>query len=119
MQTERPAYNANKEKILDAVANLQENEFLRLRTLTVRESFRMMDVEDHDIDLLLKSTREPIEYEAFNLETGERIKKKKCNKPADLWKQAGNSICCAPLYHLFRKMLIHRGPDAGDSKQLF
>ena len=119
MQTERAAYNANKGKILDAVANLQPDEFVRLRTLTCRESFRLMDVEDHDIDLLLESTRTPIEYEAFNLETGEKTKKKKCNKSSDLWKQAGNSICCAPLYHLFRKMFVDFGPDDGDSEQLF
>jgi len=96
MQTERAAYNANKEKILKAVADLKENEFIRLRSLTPRESLRMMDLEDQDIDKMLKAV-----------------------SVDQIFRQSGNSIVISCLYHLFRKMFIDREEDLGDSKQLF
>ena len=98
MQTERAAYNANKEKILQAVADLQEDEFLRIRTLTCRESLRLMGIDDEDIDKMLYKSN---------------------NAPDQLWKQAGNSIVVDVLYHLFRKMFIDLDADPGDSNQLF
>lgn len=119
MQTERAAYNANKEKILNAVANLQPGESVRLRTLTGRESLRLMGLSDEDISKMLLATKEPVEYIAFNLETGEKIKKKKCNTEADIFRESGNSIVVDVLVRLFDKMFLHRGPDIGDSEQLF
>lgn len=98
MQTERAAYNANKEKIQQAVADLNENEFIRLRTLTPRESLSLMGISSEDIDKLLY---------------------KSGNSAADLYKQAGNSIIVDVLRELFRKMFIDLGEDPGDSKQLF
>lgn len=98
MQTERAAYNANKGKIQEAVANLRDDEFVRLRTLTPRESLRLMDIDDDDISKML--------YESGNSD-------------ADIFKGAGNSICVGVLYHIFRKMFIDLGPDHGDSDQLF
>ena len=98
MQTERAAYNANKGKIQEAVANLRDDEFVRLRMLTPRESLRLMDIEDEDIDKMI--------YESGN-------------GPADIYKMAGNSICVSPIYHLFRKMFIDLDADPGDSEQLF
>jgi len=96
MQTERAAYNANKEKILQAVADLKENEFIRLRSLTPRESLRMMDLEDQDIDKMLKAV--PVDQ---------------------IFRQSGNSIVISCLYHLFRKLFVDLEEDPGDSKQLF
>ena len=96
MQTERAAYNANKEKILKAVADLKENEFIRLRSLTPRESLRMMDLEDQDIDKMLKAV--PVDQ---------------------IFRQSGNSIVISCLYHLFRKLFVDLEEDPGDSKQLF
>ncbi len=119
MQTERAAYNANKRTILDAVANLQQDEMVRLRCITGRESLRLMGLSDEDITKMLNSTKIPVEYEAFNLETGEKTKKKKCNTEADLFKQSGNSIVVDVLVRIFDKMFIHKGPDVGDSEQLF
>ena len=98
MQTERAAYNANKEKILQAVADLQPNEFIRIRSLTCRESLRMMDLSDDDIDKMLF---------------------KSGNTPEQIWKQAGNSIVVGVLYEILRKCFIDLDEDPGDSKQLF
>ena len=98
MQTERAAYNANKGKIQEAVANLRDDEFVRLRTLTPRESLRLMGIDDDDITKML--------YESGNSD-------------ADIFKGAGNSIVIDVLFHLFRKMFIDLDEDLGDSKQLF
>lgn len=98
MQTERAAYNANKGKILQAVADLQPDEFVRLRTLTCRESLRLQGLEEHDIDLMLY---------------------KSGNSPDQIWKQSGNSICVDVLVGLFRKLFVDLEEDPGDSKQLF
>lgn len=58
----------------------------RIRKLTPREVFRLMDVDDEDIDKLLASgisnTR--------------------------LYCMAGNSICTSVLYHIFRKLLVDK-----------
>ena len=63
-----------------------ESTAFRIRKLTVREVFRLMDVDDEDIDELLNSgisnTR--------------------------LYCMAGNSITIAPLYHIFRKLFIEK-----------
>ena len=98
MQTERAAYNANKGKILQAVADLQPDEFVRLRTLTPRESLRLMGIEDQQITLLLENSE---------------------NNSADLFKEAGNSIVVDCLYHVLRKCFIDLEEDPGDSRQLF
>ena len=98
MQTERAAYNANKGKIEETVANLRENEFVRLRQLSVRESLRLMGIEDDDVTKML--------YDSGN--------------GADqLYKESGNSIVVDVLYHLFRKLFIDLEEDPGDSYQLF
>lgn len=97
MQTERAAYNKNKKKIQQAIANLQPGDYVRLRKLTPRESLRLMGLKDEWIDKMI--------YESGNSE-------------ASLYKQAGNSICVEPLMHIFRKMFIHRGPDVGQSRPL-
>ncbi len=98
MQTERAAYNANKGKIEEVVANLQENEFVRLRMLTPRESLRLMGIEDEQISKML--------YESGN-------------SADQLFRQAGNSICIPPMYHIFRKLFVDLEEDPGDSYQLF
>ena len=98
MQTERAAYNANKGKILQAVADLQPDEFVRLRTLTPRESLSLMGISSDDIDKLLTSSG--------------------CSA-GDLFKQSGNSIVVDTIYHILRKCFINLEEDPGDSKQLF
>ena len=58
----------------------------RIRKLTPRETFRLMDVDDKDIDKLLNSGI----------------------SNTQLYKMAGNSITIAPLYHIFRKLFIEK-----------
>ena len=98
MQTERAAYNANKGKIEEVVANLQLDECLRLRQLTCRESLRLMGIDDTDITKMI--------YESGN-------------SADQLYKESGNSIVVDVLVELFRKMFIDLEEDLGDSYQLF
>ena len=64
-----------------------------IRKLTPRECFRIMDVDDADID---------------------KIQATGLSKSAQ-YKLAGNSICVNVLYHLFRKMFIEK---ENESQQL-
>jgi site-specific DNA-cytosine methylase len=67
---------------------------VRIRRLTEREIFRLMDVSETDIDILLN-----------------------CGVPrSQLQKMAGNSIVVNVLYHLFRKMLVDK---ENESQQTF
>lgn len=70
---------------------------IRIRRPTERECFRLMGVEDKDIDKLLNSGV----------------------SSTNLYKLAGNSIVVDVLYHVFRKVLIERDPDHGDNYELF
>lgn len=57
----------------------------RIRKLTPRECFRLMDVSEKDIDTLLNAGI----------------------SNSQLYKMAGNSIVVACLYHIFDKLFIH------------
>lgn len=61
----------------------------RIRKLTPRECFRLMGVEDADIDKLLSAGI----------------------SNSQLYKCAGNSIVVDTLYHIFRKAYIDTGND--------
>lgn len=65
----------------------------RIRKLTERECFRLMDVDDSDID---------------------KIKAAGIPKTQQ-YKLAGNSIVCSCLYHIFRKLFIEQ---KNESRQL-
>ena len=67
----------------------------RIRKLTPREVFRLMDVDDKDIDSLFA--------------TG--LSNSSC------YKLAGNSIVVSVLYHIFRKMFIETEPDKSSEPQ--
>jgi DNA (cytosine-5)-methyltransferase 1 len=75
----------------------QENNFLnadfRIRKLTPKESFRLMDVSEDNIDKLMNSGI----------------------SNSQLYKLAGNSIVVNCLYHIFRKLFVEK---ENDSKQL-
>lgn len=58
---------------------------MRIRKLTPRECFRLMDVDEPDIDKI----------QASGVSNSSQ------------YKLAGNSICCGVLYHIFDKLLIH------------
>jgi DNA (cytosine-5)-methyltransferase 1 len=70
---------------------------LRIRRLTERELFRLMDVDDTDIDTLLSAG----------------IAK------TQLAKMAGNSIVVAVLYHIFNRLLVETQPKRGEQMALF
>ena len=71
---------------------------MRIRKLTPRECFRLMDVDDKDI---------------------EKIQASGISNSAQ-YKLAGNSICVSPMFHIFRKLFIETEADAvkGNPTQL-
>ncbi|MDE7081805.1 MAG: DNA cytosine methyltransferase [Muribaculaceae bacterium] len=70
----------------------------RIRKLTPRECFRLMDMDDADIDLI-DAYRIPV-----TLKNG-TVKEKPIPKSAK-FKLAGNSIVVSCLYHIFRQMFV-------------
>ena len=71
----------------------KEGRRYRIRKLSPTECFRLMDVDDNDI---------------------EKIKQAGIAK-TNLYKLAGNSICVSCMYHLFRKLFIEK---ENESQQL-
>lgn len=69
----------------------------RIRKLTERECFRLMGVEDADIDKI----------QAANISKTQQ------------YKMAGNSIVVDVLYHIFRKLLVETKADPGTQLELF
>jgi DNA (cytosine-5)-methyltransferase 1 len=72
---------------------IMENQYYRIRKLTPTECFRLMDVDDADIDKLLNSGI----------------------SNSQLYKMAGNSIVVNCLYHIFRKIFVEQ---QNESQQL-
>ena len=73
---------------IDLPEELKGKKF-RIRKLTPRECFRLMDVEEKDIDKI----------QASGLSNSAQ------------YKLAGNSICVGVLFHLFRKLYVETGPE--------
>lgn len=74
----------------------QENSVrYRIRKLTPRECFRLMGVDDVDIDKI----------QGAGISNSQQ------------YKMAGNSIIVDMLYHLFRKLYIHKGCEQEDFQQ--
>ncbi len=76
----------------------------RIRKLTPTEAFRLMGVDDSDIDKLKSAKLTP------TLKPG-KIKEKPMPKTA-LYKMAGNSIVVDVLYHIFHQMFFAEPPKA-------
>ena len=75
----------------------------RIRKLTERECFRLMDVSDSDIDKI----------EAHRIKVTQKngtVKEKPIPKSAK-YKLAGNSIVVSCLYHIFHQMFIAEPPE--------
>jgi hypothetical protein len=68
-----------------------------VRRLTERELFRLMDVDENDIDTLLNAGI----------------------SNTQLAKLAGNSVVCACYYHIFRKLFIDTNANVNEQLQLF
>ncbi len=84
---------------------------IRVRKMTPREAFRLMDVDDADIDKMMNAT------ETVTLKNGTTKTKKAISKTA-CYKLAGNSIVVNCLYHIFRTMFIPNQPENNQPKQL-
>ena len=86
-----------EKKQIELPAELQGKKF-RIRKLTPRECFRLMGVDDADIDKI----------QASGISNSGQ------------YKLAGNSIVVDVLFHLFRKMFIETGEEGfhGEPKQL-
>ena len=117
MQTERQAYNKNKNKIIDTVENLADDEYLRLRKLCPRESLRLMGISENHIDRMLNPREELTKMGYSEEEINHMLIYE--NKEENIYKQAGNSIVVDVLYHLFIKMFIEPGVEKGQSEVLF
>lgn len=98
---------------------LQGKKF-RIRKLTPRECFRLMGVDDADIDKIQAYPYESlIEHPAYSkderfrgmTEKEKRAAMKKSISDSSQYKLAGNSICVDVLYHIFRKAFIEKGVD--------
>lgn len=85
-QTRRCRVGHQQANTLDTSCNQGEVTNYRIRKLTPRECFRLMDVSETDIDKLLNAGI----------------------SNSQLYKLAGNSIVVSCLYHIFRKMFIEK-----------
>lgn len=70
-----------------------EGKQFRIRKLTPREVWRLMDVDDKDIDVVFASGL----------------------SNSSLYKLAGNSIVVSVLFHIFRKMFIETDADTSEN----
>lgn len=70
---------------------------VRIRKLTERECFRLMGLEDEDIDKLVESDI----------------------SSSQLYKMSGNSIVVDVLYNIFRTMFVEQNIEKGQSNKLF
>lgn len=82
---------------------------IRVRKMTPREAFRLMDVDDSDIDKIMNAEQ------TVTLKNGTTKTRKAISKTA-CYKLAGNSIVVSCLYHLFRTMFIPG--QLGNKKQM-
>ena len=105
---------------------LQGKKF-RIRKLTPRECFRLMGVDDKDIDKIQAYPFESlIEHPAYSknerargmTDKEKREKMKLSISNSSQYKLAGNSIVVDVLFHLFRKMFIDTEPDFQEGHQL-
>ena len=83
--------------IMASQNELLRYEGIRIRRLTERELYRLMDVEEKDIDTLLSAPIPRTQHA----------------------KLAGNSIVVACLYHIFRHLFVTTDPTPGTQTKLF
>lgn len=83
--------------IMASQNELLRYEGIRIRRLTERELYRLMDVDEKDIDTLLAAPIPRTQHA----------------------KLAGNSIVVACLYYIFRNLFVDTEPSAGTQTKLF
>lgn len=111
--------NPTKQDLIDYFGK-----FIRIRKLTERECFRLMDVDDSDIDKIdcfpfnSRQERETA-IECADRKQLKAIKDETISKTAKL-KMAGNSIVVACLYHIFKSLFVERAvPQQPQQLSLF
>ena len=77
---------------------------IRVRKMTPMEAFRLMDVDDADIDKMMNA-EETVTLKNGTTKTKKAISKTKC------YALAGNSIAISCLYHIFRTLFIPNQPE--------
>lgn len=92
-----------------------ETTMYRIRKLTPTETFRLMDVDDSDIEKILaypyKSYAErETAFEKLSEKDRKRELRKGISKSA-AYRLSGNSIVVSCLYHIFRTLLIPHQPE--------
>lgn len=100
----------------------------RIRKLTPRECFRLMGVDDADIDKIqlypfdlgIKHPSYSYEERLANMSEDEkRTLMRKGISNSQQYKMAGNSIVVDTLYHIFRTMFIDKGKKQAIQQTLF
>lgn len=81
--------------------NPKESKWFRIRKLTPRECFRLMDVAEHYIDMLI------VEY------VDKKGIVKQVISNSQLYKLAGNSIVVSCMYYLFENLFYGDSKDNG------
>lgn len=94
MLTDADLETTKTKEFIEQVRGHEEMRY-RIRKLTPRECFRLMGVEDVDIDKLMNASI----------------------SNSQLYKCAGNSIVVDVLYHLFRKLYIDKGCEQENFQQ--
>lgn len=93
-EEEKRTYTEYSPALRSSRSGLMTTEGIRIRRLTERELYRLMDVEEKDIDTLLNSGIAKTQHA----------------------KLAGNSIVVSCLYHIFDRLLVHT--EAQENEQL-
>jgi DNA (cytosine-5)-methyltransferase 1 len=115
----------NESGTSNTITSVQKDNYVvephyRIRKLTPRECFRLMGVDDADIDKIqLYPFGADIEYPAYShkerlanmSEEEKRVLMRKGISNSQQYKLAGNSIVVDVLYHLFRKMFCETRPE--------
>lgn len=97
---------------------------IRIRKLTERECFRLMDVDESDIDKIncypfSTEQERKAAIRAANKKQYKTIKDKSISKTAKL-KMAGNSIVVSCLYYIFKSLFVERAvPQQPQQLSLF
>ena len=112
MLTDADLETTKTKEFIEQVRGHEEMRY-RIRKLTPRECFRLMGVDDADIDKIqLYPFGADIEYPAYSYEERlanmseeeKRVLMRKGISNSQQYKLAGNSIVVDVLYHIFRKM---------------
>ena len=110
---------------IELPAELQGKKF-RIRKLTPRECFRLMGVDDADIDKIQAYPYASlVEHPAYSkaerfrgmTDKEKRAAMKNSVSNSAQYKLAGNSIVVDVLFHLFRKLFIETGAEPEAAQQ--